>query len=111
MTMDFDPAELGLVDDGSTSEVMIYHVKQGLMDEIVEIFQEVFAEYKPEGFKIIFSAVDVANNRLIWVHRYAPDFDLKNRFYLGKYPKLTHCLWAGTRFDALEATTEELQPS
>lgn len=109
--MDFDPQEFGLIDDGSTTEVMIYHVQKGRTEEIVEVFQEVFAEYKPEGFKIVFSAVDVANDRLIWVHRYEKGFDLKNRFYLGKYPKLAHCLWAGTRYDALSASPEELPTS
>lgn len=109
--MEFDPKEFGLVDDGSTTEVMIYHVQQGRMEEIVEVFQEVFFDYKPDGFKIVFSAVDVPNNRLIWVHRYEKGFDLTKRFYLGKYPKLAFCLWAGTRYDALEASTEELQAS
>lgn len=109
--MEFDPKEFGLIDDGSISEVMIYNVQQGRIAEIVEIFQETFADYRPKGFKITFAAVDVANNRLIWVHRYEKGFDLTKRFYLGKYPKLAQCLWAGTRYDALEASTEELQAS
>lgn len=102
--MDFDPAEFGLVDDGSTIETMICQIQEGKIDAAVEAFQEVFAEYKPEGYTILFSAVDVANKRLIWVHRYAPGFDLKNRFYPGKYPKLAHHLWTVTRFDVLEAS-------
>lgn len=109
--MEFDPKEFGLIDDGSISEVMIYNVQQGRIAEIVEVFQQTFADYRPEGFKITFAAVDVANNRLIWVHRYENGFNLANRFYLGKYPKLALCLWAGTRYDALEASTEELQAS
>ena len=104
-------ADFGLIDDGSISEVMIYNVQQGRIAEIVEAFQETFADFKPQGFKITFAAADVANNRLIWVHRYEKGFDLTKRFYLGKYPKLAHCLWAGTRFDALEVSPEELRSS
>ncbi|KJL42327.1 hypothetical protein [Microbacterium trichothecenolyticum] len=103
---DIDLSALGIVDDGSTTEVMIYDVKPGRIDDAVVAFQEVFDHYRPEGFSILFSAVDVANNRLIWVHRYAPDFDLTQRFYLGKYPALVHVLWAGSRFDAHAASTE-----
>jgi hypothetical protein len=106
LIMEFDPGEYGLIDDGSTSEVMIYGVQQGYMAEIVEVFQEVFAEYKPEGFKIIFAAADVAHHRLIWVHRYEKGFNLENRFYLGKYTKLVHLLWSGTRYDALQLQAE-----
>jgi hypothetical protein len=102
------PADFGLIDDGSISEVMIYNVQQGRIAEIVEVFQETFADFRPQGFKIAFAAADVANNRLIWVHRYEKGFDLTKRFYLGKYPKLAHCLWSGTRYDALEASPEEL---
>lgn len=87
---------------------MVYNVQQGRMAEIVEVFQETFAEFKPQGFRITFAAADVANNRLIWVHRYEKGFDLTKRFYLGKYPKLAHCLWSGTRYDAVEASTAEL---
>lgn len=106
--MEFNPGEYGLIDDGSTVETMIYHVQAGKMEEIVEVFQEVFADYKPEGFKIISAVADVANHRLIWVHRYEKGFDLANRFYLGKYPKLAHCLWSGTRFDVLAASEDEM---
>src|SRR5688572_21135512 len=102
LNMEFDPDEFGLIDDGSTVEVNICHVQKGRMAEAVEVFQEVFSEYKPEGFKILFAAADVANERLIWVQRYEKCFDLKNRFYFGKYPKLTFCLWVIERFDALE---------
>lgn len=108
--MDFDPREYGLLDDGSTIETITAQIQEGMVEEAVEAFQEVFAEYRPEGFKMLFSAVDVAHKRLIWVHRYAPGFDLTNRFYPGKYPKFTHCLWGTSRFDALEALPEELQP-
>jgi hypothetical protein len=76
------------------------------MAEIVEIFQEVFTDYRPEGFDVVFAAADVPNHRLIWVHRYETGFDLTNRFYLGKFPDLAQCLWSGTRFDALAASPE-----
>ncbi|MDP3675297.1 MAG: hypothetical protein Q8R44_09390 [Novosphingobium sp.] len=107
--MEFSPADLGLVDDGSTIEVVNCQVQKGRTAEAVEAFQEVFSDYKPEGFKILFAAADVANERLIWVHRYEKGFDLKNRFYIGKYPKLALCLWVVERFDAIEASPEELQ--
>ncbi|MEU1984502.1 hypothetical protein [Nocardia sp. NPDC019395] len=106
--MEFRPEEFGLVDDGSTTEVMIYNVQQGRMAEAVEVFQDVFHDYRPEGFKVVFAAADVANHRLIWVHRYDKDFDLTNRFYLGKYPEFVHCLWSGTRYDALAASPGQL---
>ncbi|MFD2577719.1 hypothetical protein ACFSTD_01870 [Novosphingobium colocasiae] len=75
--MDFDPGEYGLLDDGSTIETITAQIQEGMVEEAVAAFQEVFAEYRPEGFKMLFSAVDVAHKRLIWVHRYAPGFDLK----------------------------------
>ncbi len=106
--MDFDPAALGLIDDGSKIEVNINHVQPGRMEEAIAAFQEAFADYKPEGFKIIYACTDLANNRLIWIHRYDKDFDLANRFYLGKYPKIPMCLWAGSRYDVLAASPEEL---
>ena len=105
--MNFDPAEFGLIDDGSTNEVMIYNVQQGRIPETVEVFQEVFAKYRPRGFQVVFAAVDIANHRLIWIHRYDKGFDMKDRFYLGKYPKLVHCIWSGTRYNALVASAEE----
>src|SRR5690349_6355999 len=104
--MNFDPAQLGLVDDGSTTEVMIYNVQHGRIPHTVEAFQSVFNEFRPAGFEVLFAAVDVANSRLIWVHRYDADFDLRNRFYLGKFPDLVHCVWSGTRFDALTASAD-----
>lgn len=106
--MEFDPAELGLIDDGSTIEVCVCEVQKGRMEEAVEAFQEVFAEYRPGGFKVLFAAADIANNRITWVHRYEKGFDLTNRFYLGKFPKFPQMLWAGVRYDALQASPEEL---
>jgi hypothetical protein len=61
------------------------------------------ADYRRDGFRVLFAAADEANHRIIWVHRYERDFDLSERFYLGLYPALAGCLWSGTRFDALEA--------
>ena len=103
-------AELGLLDDESTIEVMIYDVQQGSMDEAVIAFQEAFADFRPEGFSVLFAAADQNHHRLIWAHRYEKDFDLTGRFYLGKYPQLVHCLWGGTRFDAV-AAAEDLAKS
>tara|TARA_R110000787_G_scaffold168170_1_gene281048 strand:+ start:2201 stop:2527 length:327 start_codon:yes stop_codon:yes gene_type:complete len=106
--MEFDPKEFGLVEDGSTIEVVTLEVQEGRMEEIVEVFQEVFSDFKPEGFSVIFSAVDLAHNKLIWIHRYEKGFDLSKRFYLGKYPKLVFCCSAGSRYDVREVSYEEI---
>lgn len=104
-TVSLDLDRLGLVDDGSTTEVMVYDVKAGHMEQAVLAFQEAFADFRPSGFSVVFAAADVAHERLTWVHRYDEGFDLTQRFYLGKYPQLVHCLWAGTRFDAVMASS------
>jgi len=96
-------ASLGVIDDGSTIEVMVYDVQEGRLDDVVLAFQEAFNAFRPKGFSVLFAAVDVAHHRLIWVHRYDAGFDLTQRFYLGRHPDLVHCLWAGTRYDALAA--------
>lgn len=105
--MEFVPAALGMIDDGSKIEVNINHVQPGRMEEAITALQQAFAEYKPDGFKVIYACADLANNRLIWIHRYEKDFDLANRFYLGRCPQLTMCLWAGSRYDAFAASPEE----
>ena len=107
LDMEFDPQEFGLIDDGSTIEVTICLAQKGRLEEAVEVFQETFSEYKPEGFKILFAAADIAHDKLIWVHRYEKGFDLENRFYFGKYPKLVFCLWSIERYDVFEASPEE----
>ncbi|WP_157571774.1 hypothetical protein [Nocardioides alkalitolerans] len=85
---------------------MLYDVQPGRMDDAVRAFQETFASFRPAGFTVLFAAADVAHHRLIWVHRYERGFDLGERFYLGKYPDLVHCLWAGTRYDAVAASAD-----
>ncbi|KUO53673.1 MAG: hypothetical protein APF78_05265 [Sphingomonadales bacterium BRH_c3] len=107
--MQLNPADFGLIDDGSTIEVNVMEVQKGRIEDAVAAFQQAFAEYKPEGFKVIFACADIANERITWVHRYDKGFDLKNRFYLGKFGDFAHTLWAGTRYDALAASPEDLQ--
>lgn len=104
--MDEASDDLGVIEDGSTIEVMLYDVQPGRMEDAVRAFQETFADFRPSAYTVLFAAADVAHHRLIWVHRYDAEFDLRERFYLGKYPDLVHCLWAGTRYDAVAASAD-----